>query len=148
MLLFALRHAERRPDPIDSLSSAGAARAWRLAHVLSDSGVSVAFCSDAVRTQQTLAPLKSLLGDALQIHEVSAAAPGGIEGHVEAVATAVESLPEGTAGLVVSHSNTVGSIIRRLGGSALPPIDDGEFDRMLILFGAASSPKTLLQLRY
>ena len=148
MVLFAFRHAERQPDQIDSLSSAGSVRAWRLAHMLSESGVSVGYCSDAVRTQQTLAPLKSLLGDALLVHEVSAAGPGGPEAHIEAVATAVRSLPEGTSVVVVSHSNTVGPIIESLGGGTPRPIGDAEFDSMLILFGAGSGPKTLLQLRY
>ena len=147
MVLFAVRHAERQPDPIDGLSSAGSVRAWRLAHMLSESGVSVGDCSDACEPE-TLAPLKSLLGDALLVHEVSAGGPGGPEAHIEAVPTAVRSLREGTVVVVVSQSNTVGPIIQNIGGTTPRPIGDAERDRMLILFGAGSSPKTLLQLRY
>jgi len=90
----------------------------------------------------------ALLGDGLLVHEVSAAGPGGPAAHVEAVATAVRSLPEGTSVVVVSHSNTVGLIIEKLGGGTPRPIADAEFDRMCILFGAGSGPKTLLQLCY
>ena len=116
--------------------------------MLSESGVSVAYCSDAVRTQQTLAPLRSLLGDALHIQEVSAAAPGGREAHIATIVTAVGALPEGTRAVVVSHSDTVGPIIERLGGGIISPIAEAEFDRMLVLLGAPGGSKTLLKLRY
>jgi phosphohistidine phosphatase SixA len=148
MVVFALRHAERRPDPIDGLSPAGRARAWRLGHMLAESGVRVAYCSDAVRTQETLAPLESLVGEVLKVHRVSAAAPGGPESHIEAVVAAVQALPEDTAAVIVSHSNTVGPIVERLGGGTIPPFEEPEFDRILILFGSRTGPKKLLQLRY
>ena len=62
MVVFVLRHADRDPAA-DTLSAAGVKRAEFLAHMLAGSGVSEAFCSDAQRTHQTLAPLKQALGD-------------------------------------------------------------------------------------
>ena len=61
MVLFAVRHAERQPDPFDGQSSAGSVRAWRLAHMLSESGVSVGYCSDACEPSRHLRHLSRCL---------------------------------------------------------------------------------------
>ena len=66
MILFALRHADRTTDG-DQLSPAGVKRAELLARMLGESGVRIALCSDAARTQQTVAPLKNALGAALKV---------------------------------------------------------------------------------
>ena len=34
---------------------------------------------------------------------------------------------------MVEHSNTVPEIIKRIGGGAVPPIEDSEYDRMYIV---------------
>ncbi len=149
MIIFVLRHADRSPPPSDGLSPAGVARARFLARMLSESGVSMAYCSDALRTQETLVPLKEALGDAaLTIEKVSAAEPGGPDAHVEAIVAALKQLPDSAIAIVVSHSNTIGSIIKGLGGSSISPIADNEFDKLFVLFGSANAPKTLLRLRY
>ncbi|MGO4841984.1 histidine phosphatase family protein, partial [Rhizobiaceae sp. 2RAB30] len=113
-----LRHADRN-SPADSLSSAGVKRAKFLAHMLAGSGVSVAYCSDAQRTHETLAPLKELLGNELAITEFSAAAPAGPDGHVQAIVAAAAALPATAVAVAVSHSNTVGPIIEGLGGGII-----------------------------
>src|SRR5215218_9641040 len=148
MIIFVLRHADRSPAPSDGLSPAGVARAHLLAHMLSESGVSMAYCSDALRTQETLVPLKEALGDALTIRVVSAAGPGGLEAHVETIVAALKELPDSAVAVVVSHSNTVGPIIKGLGGSGISPIADNEFDKLFVLFGSANASKTLLHLCY
>src|SRR3954468_7627448 len=119
MIIFVLRHADRSPTLSDGLSPAGVARARFLAHMLSESGVSMAYCSDALRTQETLVPLKEALGNALTIKKVSAAGPGGLEAHIEAIVAALKELPDSAIAVVVSHSNTVGLIIEGLGGSSI-----------------------------
>src|SRR3954453_8056136 len=129
MIIFVLRHCDRSPAPSDGLSPAGVARAHLLAHMLSESGVSMAYCSDALRTQETLVPLKEVLGDALTIKKVSAARPGGPEAHIEAVVAALKQLPDSAVAIVVSHSSTIGPIIKNLGGSSIFPIADNEFDK-------------------
>ena len=65
-VIFLLRHADRSQFA-DSLSAAGVKRSDSLARMLAKSGVSVAFCSDAARTRETLIPLKRTHGDALAI---------------------------------------------------------------------------------
>jgi phosphohistidine phosphatase SixA len=61
MLIFVLRHADRMPDPADALSDKGRARAKLLARMLAESGIRTAWCSDALRAQATLQPLKQAL---------------------------------------------------------------------------------------
>ena len=116
--------------------------------MLAGSGVSEAYRSDALRTHDTLAPLKQALGNGLTITEFSAAAPGGPDGHVEAVVAAAAALPATAVAIAVSHSNTVGPIIEGLGGGSIAPIGEAEFDRLFVLFIPPIDKKTLLQLRY
>ena len=58
MLIFALRHADRASENVDALSDAGKVRAKLLARMLAQSGIKNAYCSDAKRTQDTIAPLR------------------------------------------------------------------------------------------
>jgi phosphohistidine phosphatase SixA len=147
MIVFVLRHADRSSED-DALSAVGTKRAKMLAHMLAESGVSKAFCSDAQRTHQTLAPLKQALGDRISVTEFSAAGQAGPDGHVEAVVAAIKALPPDTIAVAVSHSNTVGSIVEGLGGGRIDAIGDTEFDRLLVLFIPPNGRETLLQLHY
>ncbi len=147
MVIFILRHADRNPTA-DALSPAGMKRANFLAHMLAGSGVSEAYCSDAQRTHETLAPLKQLLGNKFAITEFSATTPGGPDDHVHAVVAASAALPATAVAVVVSHSNTVGAIIQGLGGGVITPIGDAEFDRLFVLIIPPNGNKTLVQLRY
>src|SRR5207244_3447658 len=88
MIVFALRHANRKPDPADDLTPAGVARARLLARMLGESGIRVAFCSDAIRTQWTMEPLKSLPGVQLEIVTVAASAAD----HVQQIVDKVKAL--------------------------------------------------------
>lgn len=147
MVIFVLRHADRTP-PDEGLSPAGVRRARLLGRMLAGSGASVAYCSDASRTRQTLAPLKQKLGKALAIKEFSTEGPGGVDAHVKAVVKAIKALPVDAVAVVVSHSNTVGSIIAKLGGDAIADIGDDEFDKLFVLFRPADGPAALLKLHY
>jgi phosphohistidine phosphatase SixA len=115
--------------------------------MLARTGVSHGYCSDAKRTHQTLAPLKQVLGNALAITEFSAADPAGPDGHVEAVVAAIAALPADAVAVAVSHSNTVGPIIKKLGGGTIAAIGDSEFDKLFLLI-AAHGGKSLVELRY
>jgi phosphohistidine phosphatase SixA len=148
MVIFLLRHADRSSTGDDALSPAGRARAERLAHMLVETGVSMALCSDAQRTQETLAPLKLVRGDGLVIKPVSTQAPGGLAEHVNATVAAIEALPAGAVVMVVGHSNTIGPIIERLGGGSIAPIGETEFDKLFLLCRPAGSSNAALQMRY
>jgi phosphohistidine phosphatase SixA len=146
MIVFALRHADRTPAPADDLSAAGRERAKLLARMLVDSGVSIAFRSDAMRARKTLDPLKQLLGNAVAIQEVGTA--NGPDQHANDVVQAVKALPAAAIVAVVSHSNTVGPIVEGLGGPPIGPIGDDEFDKLFVLFIDPAGSATLLRLRY
>src|SRR4051812_29079897 len=107
MIVFILRHADRKPEPADGLTPAGVERAKLLARMLAESGVSIAYRSEAVRARQTLEPLAQKLGNALTIKQVDVAGPGGASAHIQTIVQAVKSQPSGTVAVVVSHSDTV-----------------------------------------
>jgi 2,3-bisphosphoglycerate-dependent phosphoglycerate mutase len=147
MLILLLRHADRLPDPADELNPAGKTRAELLARMLADSGVAHAYCSEFLRTAQTLAPLKQKLGAALAITAVPVAGPGGENHHVNRIVDAVAALPSTAVAVVVSHNTTVGPIIARLGGGPIDPIKHNEFDKLFVLSVTPASA-SLLKLRY
>ena len=147
MVVFVLRHADR--DPAADALSAGRREARQVSRAYAGRQWSKpSLCSDAQRTHHTLAPLKQALGDRLSITEFSAAASGGLDGHVQAVVAAIAALPATAVAIAVSHSNTVGPIIEGLGGGIIAPIGEAEFDRLFVLFIPPNDKKTLLQLRY
>jgi phosphohistidine phosphatase SixA len=148
MIVFVLRHADRKPEPQDALSAAGIVRAKLLARMLGESGVRTAYCSDANRTQVTLKPLKLLLGAALAVHVVPMSGPGGIAGHVQHIVDAVKALPVNATSVIVGHSNTIGPIIHGLTHRTVAPIAANEFDRLFVLAIPATDTPTVTPLRY
>ena len=149
MIVFALRHADRQPDPTDDLTLAGAERARLLARMLAESGVSFACCSDTVRARRTLEPLHQKLGNALTVNEVALGNPGaGIALHVQRTVQAVRSQPTDAVVAIVGHSDTVEPIIAGLGGGQIGQISTSEFDKLFVLFIGTDGVATLARLRY
>ncbi len=146
MIVFALRHADR--TSADDLSAAGRERAQLLARMLSKSGVSIVFRSDAVRAARTVEPLKQELGNALTVKKVGFPEPNGLEHHIAAIVQSVRSQPVGAVVAVVSHSNTIGPILERLGSGPIDPITENEFDKLFVLFRGSNGPPSLTMLRY
>jgi broad specificity phosphatase PhoE len=144
MLIFALRHADRASENVDALSNAGKARAKLLARMLAQSGVKTAYCSDAKRTQDTIAPLKALLGAELTV-DVFPVGDNGVESHVQAVVAAVRALPATSTAAIIGHSNTIDLIIKDLTKNSIDPIGQNEFDKLFVLSVPASPSLTLLK---
>jgi broad specificity phosphatase PhoE len=144
MLIFALRHADRASENVDALSDAGKVRAKLLARMLAQSGIKTAYCSDAKRTQDTIAPLKALLGGELTV-AVFPVGDNGVDGHVQAIVTAVRALPADSTAAVVGHSNTIDLIVNALTNKAIDPIGPNEFDKLFVLSIPASPSLTLLK---
>jgi phosphohistidine phosphatase SixA len=150
MIVFVLRHADKRRQPpgVDDLSDAGVKRAVLLGRMLAESGVSVAFCSTAVRARRTLEPLKSTLGDGLEIVPVAVDGPNQPQQHIDTIVDAVKLLAADKVVVVVTHSNTVSPIIEALGGEAVGDLHDRVFDRLFVLARKPAAEPTLLPLRY
>ncbi|HVQ67193.1 MAG TPA: histidine phosphatase family protein [Bradyrhizobium sp.] len=147
MIVFALRHADRKPDA-DDLSPAGVARAELLARMLAESGIRTAYCSDAIRTQRTTDPLQRKLGSDLEVVVVETGSAGGIAGHVKAIVQKVKGLPDNAVAAIVGHTNTVGEIVKGLTGRTVAPIADQQFDRLFVLSIPAAGAATVAPLRY
>ena len=119
------------------LSEAGRCRATNLAAVLSDAAIRHIITSEVSRTQNTAAPL------ARKLNVTPEVVPGkDIDAIVAKLAAA------GGNSLVVGHSNTVPEIIARLGGGAIPPIAENEFDRMWVVTLTSPRQASLVSLRY
>jgi broad specificity phosphatase PhoE len=148
VIVFALRHADRKPAPDDDLSPAGIERAELLARMLAESGIRTAYCSDAVRTQLTVRPLAKLLGAKLEVVVVATDGAGGVDGHVQQIVDRIKALPRDAVAAVVGHSNTIGPIIKGLTGRTIDPIADHEFDKLFVLSVPAAGDSSLAPLRY
>ena len=146
MVVFALRHADRTSG--DDLSAIGRQRAKLLARMLAESGVSIAYRSDAVRAARTLEPLKQTLGAALTIEAVGFPGSGGIEFHIATIVDKIKALPANTVVAVVSHSNTVGPILEGLGSEPIGTIEEIQFDKLFVLFIGTESSPALVMMRY
>ena len=144
MIVFALRHADRMPE--DALSAPGIKRAKLLARMLGQSGVQAAWCSDTIRAQDTLRPLKQLLGTELAIEVVALGNPDGA--HEQHIIAAVKALPADATAAVIGHSDTVGAIIKGLTGQTVGKIEEHEFDKLFVLSIPAAGAATVTLLRY
>lgn len=142
-----VRHAEKAAAPTQNppLSEAGQQRAQRLADALKSARIAAIVVTPYLRTQQTAAPLAQRNGLQAQVVDVA----GDTATHARAVAAAV--LAQAHAGgntLVVGHSNTLPAIIEALGGPAVAPIGDDEFDRLYTLVLQPGAKPTLVESRY
>jgi len=147
MVIFLLRHADKQPE-VDELSKAGVERANLLARMLGESGIRIAYCSDAARTRRTLDPLEKRLRGALVVEPVSAN-PDKISTHIDTIVRAVKALPADAVAAVVGHTNTIPQIIEGLGGgSDGTSIEENEYDRLFVLFRGPSGFVNLVKLRY
>jgi len=139
--VILVRHAERDGGMSAEvgISAAGRCRAEVLAKMLADAGVKRIYTSEVARTQQTAAPLASRL----QIRPEVIPAQD-----LDGLVTKLQASASDGAALVVGHSNTLPEIIRRLGGAAVPPIGDGEYDRLFVVTLMGANQAHVVTLRY
>jgi broad specificity phosphatase PhoE len=138
--VYVVRHAERADDSADSeLSREGIGRSNRLSTMLGGAGVTRIFTTDRKRTVQTAAPLAAAL-------HVTPRIVGGSD--EDALIQAVRASRPADRVLIVGHSNTVLSILRRLGVEQTITIADNEFDSLFVVVPHKDGPPTLLRLKY
>lgn len=149
-VVLVVRHAERNnsapnctasadcslptgnpPNPPLSAPPAGQiARADELAHVVEDAGIQAIYASCFCRTQQTVQTAANNLG--LTPILVSQHAPDGSVDVADLVAR-IKTNNVGQTVLVAGHSETVGEIIKGLGGGTIDPIGISEFDNLYVV---------------
>jgi len=140
-VVYVVRHAEKL-DPADQnspLSAAGHERAAALSTTLARSGVQRIYATTLQRTQQTVAPLATLLDIAPVVLE-----PGAVEDLV----MRITSGDRGLVVLVAGHSNTVPRIVQGLSGIAVDGIPEERFDRLFKVMIPPDGAATVEELRY
>lgn len=121
---YIVRHAERLNSSADSpLSQAGETRADILRDSLSGKGISYAFASTYLRTQQTAQPLATALNLELTLYRPDTTA--GLIARLNKI--------RGKSVLVVGHSNTVPELVYGLSQIAVPPIPETDYDNLYIV---------------
>lgn len=152
-VVFVVRHAERadagrrgaamRPGssmsrlPADPpLSSAGHARAVKLAALLRSERIRTIFATEFKRTQQTAAPTAN--EDHLTIETLPAKDVSGLLAKLRDARGPV---------LVVGHGDTVPKILEGLGVEAVT-IGDNEYDNLFVVVRPATGKPMLVRLRY
>ena len=132
-----VRHAEKAAGAGDDppLTGAGHARAAALAHALRDAPVVAVYSTGYARTRQTAEPTAAAHG--LPVTTYDARDPA------EALAVRLRAThPAGTV-VIVGHSNTVPAIAAALCGCEVPPMDETEYDRRLLVTLDAAGNATL-----
>jgi broad specificity phosphatase PhoE len=138
--VLVVRHAEKEWEDGDPpLSEVGWQRAEALLRVAKESGVSVLFGTEYVRTTQTLEPIAGQLGLEILTHEA---------GDSEGLARRILSEHAGEVVLVSGHSNTVPEIVAALGAPEPDPIDDAEYDNLYIVSVSGGGEATVLHLHF
>ena len=118
-----VRHAEKVDNSKDpDLSSAGQARAERLAQMLKDAKITAVFATELKRTQETAAPLSRSIGIAPTIVPA------------KDYTTLISKLRQVQGGaLVVGHGNTIPEIVKALGIETPVQIADDDYTDLLVI---------------
>jgi broad specificity phosphatase PhoE len=149
--IFIVRHAEKSAAPAPPaaagamtapgddppLSPAGTERAARLAVMLRSAGIRHVFSTEFVRTRQTAAPAAA----ALHLQPVAIPAKD-----MDVLVSRLDQAKGNV--LVVGHSNSVATLLKRLGIQDDITIPDSEYDNLFIVVKPAAGAPTLVRLRY
>ena len=146
--IFVVRHAEKASDsnePDVLLSSAGQARARRLAAVLARAGVTAIYSTDYVRTLATAEPLARALK--IPVRKYAAKDAKGEPNPAPLVQKLKAEHGKDTV-LVVGHADTIPSLLKTLGCPEDIEIPTGQYNDLFVVVPSASAPPTLLRLTY
>lgn len=132
-----VRHAEKAADagPDPSLTDAGRARADAIARDLADAPVVAVYSTAYARTRDTAQPTATAHG--LRVTSYDAREPA------DALARRLRATHDSGTVLVVGHSNTVPQIAAALCGCDVPPMEETEYDRRLVVTVDAAGHATL-----
>lgn len=138
--VIVVRHAEKLVDGSadPALAPEGAARAARLARQLAPAGLEAIYVTPTRRSRDTAAPLATATGTPLV--EVDGKDAVGLVARIRAE-------HRGGTVLVVGHSNTIGPIVRALGGEAPLEVPESDYDEVFVVSEPTLGPTTTLHLR-
>lgn len=140
--VILVRHAEKEAEPANdpALTTAGKARAQRLAEYLKDAGIDAIYSTPYARTLETAQPVADMLGIAVTRTPLQ----GGVASFSKGIAARLRTHRDQTV-LVVGHSNTLGPLIQALGAAAIPPIADDDYDNLFIVTIGANNAANLVR---
>ena len=139
--IILVRHAEKEDTSKDTvLSKAGESRAHGLAQHLKDAGVTAIITSKYQRTALTAQPLAA----ALKITPIVFPTEKG----EDALVQELREKHRDDVVLIVGHSNTVPSLLKKLGVQPEITIADGEYDNLFFVAQRGEGPPVFLRLRY
>ena len=143
--VIVVRHAEKLTEPKDNppLSAEGWKRAEDLVEVVRHAGITTIFSTPYTRTLDTARGVAR----ALNLNVIETPIPNR---SVDAYAADIAARVRQTGGviMVVGHSNTMGAVIRALGGVDVDPITEAEYDHIFILTVQEGQPTRLVRAKY
>jgi broad specificity phosphatase PhoE len=137
-VVFLMRHAEQGPPPELALTEAGQRRATALAHRLKDAGITAIYATDAMRTQETVAPIARSL--ALEPRLVPMKEIDSLVKRIRA------EHPHGRV-LIVNHSLNIGPILKALGHPEELVVARDDYDPFIVIVPRREAPPLVLRLR-
>lgn len=133
-----VRHAEKGAEPATDphLSPAGLVRASMLGSMLAHARVASVYATPFARSQETAAAIASATGAAPKTYDPS---------DFRACAARILRDEKSRVVVVVGHTNTIPQLIAALGGPAVDPIAETDFDTVFVLTipGKGGSPSIL-----
>lgn len=145
-VIYLVRHAEKASVPLDDplLTVAGTKRAKALAVLMAGKHPAAAFHTQFRRTRDTARPTV----EQLAIPAIVIVAGADAEAHAKAVVARIRKAFAGRTVLVVGHTNTIPAIIRRLGITPAPTIQENQFNRLFVVTKSTWSQATMVETTY
>jgi probable phosphoglycerate mutase len=128
--ILVVRHADRDPGRDPDLNDAGRARAEALVEPARRAGVVAVFHTQFKRTKQTAAPVALALR--IPMFQVDIAANQETE-YAEAVARNIAASCPGKPVLIVSHSNAIPALLKKLGVESPREIPETEYGVVFVV---------------
>lgn len=128
--ILVVRHADRDPGKDPDLNAAGRARAEALIEPARRAGVVAVYHTQFKRTKQTAEPVALALR--IPMFQVDIAA-NQEAAYAEALCKSIEASCPGKPVLVVSHSNTIPFLLKKLGVASPREIPDAEYGTIFIV---------------
>jgi broad specificity phosphatase PhoE len=144
-VVLVVRHAEKASDDTDTaLSESGLRRAQALARAAGDSRIGAIYTSQFKRSRDTAQPLADQLGIPITEVTVNLDNPGD---YGKQLAGEILNKHKGQTAVVVSHRNTVSSIVEALAGKSPGEIQDVYSDLFIVVI-PTDGPARLIKAQY
>lgn len=139
--IILVRHAEKAKsnDNNPNLSEIGQQRAKKLAKTLKNASINTIYATEFARTQETAKPLSEIINIPIKIIEANS---------TDKLVNEIQDKHKGENILVVGHSNTLPSIIEKLGNIKIQDLEENEYDNLFILNISKNDRAKLLNLKY